>query len=101
MKNLICSAVLVAGMATAASASSISTLADEDNIIQPWGLPDTAAYGQTFTTSSAGSLDNVTFRINDLGTSTSFDLQVFAWGGSMATGASLGTVSARRPVCRG
>lgn len=93
MKNTICTAALLAGLATGASAAQISTLAGENSAIASWGLPNTAAYGQTFTLGSAGSLDNVTFRIDDSGSAVTYDLQVFAWGGTMATGTSLGSVS--------
>lgn len=93
MKTTFTALACAAAMATAAGASTIDTLSGEDSAIYSWGLPNTAAYGQTFTLASAQSLDNVLFRIDDEGTAVSFDLQVFAWDGTKATGASLGSAS--------
>ena len=85
---LLAGAVAVAD-GTAAEAATISTLASENSTIQFWGLPDTAAYGQTFTMAAAALLNGITFRINDSGSAISYAAQVFAWDGAKTTGAAL------------
>lgn len=73
----------------------ISTLEGESSTIASWGLPDTSAYGQTFTISEALDLSTVTFRINDRGNSINYDLYVYAWDAesASATGEVLATGS--------
>jgi len=97
LKTLLIAA-LGAGMAAPATAATISTIDSQNNALTAWGhdtggTSAATAYGQTFTLDSAHSLDNVTFAINDWGDAVGFDLQVFAWSGSMATGTSLGSVA--------
>lgn len=96
MKHLIQAAVLSVATVVApvaVQAATISTLADENSTIFSWGLPDTAAYGQTFTLAGASTLNDLTFRINDGGTAVSFIAYVFAWAGSQTSGAALSSVS--------
>lgn len=80
--------VLAVGVGTA-QAASVSTLAQENSTISSWGLPDTAAYGQTFTLGAASVLNSLSFRINDGGTAVDFSAFIFAWGGDRTTGAAL------------
>ncbi len=92
MKKYLISAAL--GLfATFSNASVISTLAEENGTISSWGLPDTAAYGQTFSLDTDAVLNNVVFRINDEGTAITYDLNIFAWAGNIATGSVLGSAS--------
>ena len=76
MRNTFVAAVVAAIATTPAFASTISTLGDENSSIASWGLVNTAAYGQTFNVLDATTLDNVTFRIDDRGTSIGYDLYV-------------------------
>jgi Autotransporter beta-domain len=81
MRKLEAGAVLAMStmLSGAAWGQDISTLASESSTLSPWGLPDTAAYGQTFTVGSATRLGNVVFRINDRGTAITYQMRVFAW----------------------
>jgi hypothetical protein len=81
-----------------AMAQNISTLGSESSTLQPWGLPNTAAYGQTFTVANAGRLDRVTFRIND-SVGIGYDLRIFAWDPVLnrVIGPSLGSVAGTTP----
>jgi hypothetical protein len=81
-----------------AIAQDVSTLASESGGLSSWGLPNTAAYGQTFTVANATRLDTVTFRIRD-NVGIGYDLQVFAWDPTArrVTGSSLGSTSGTTP----
>ena len=85
------SAIILAttALATPVAAATITTLADENNAVFFWGQPDTTWYGQTVSFGSDVSLDSFTFRIDDNGTSISYNALVYAWDGDSATGASL------------
>jgi hypothetical protein len=73
----------------AAGETVISTLADENNTIAPFGCPETPAYGQVITVpAGATSLDVFTFRM-DIPAAVVFRGEVFAWNGTMATGPEL------------
>lgn len=93
MKNTLAVSAALLFAANVAGAATISTLSQENSLIAPWGLPNTAAYGQTFTLGAADTLDDVTFRINDRGTAISYDLLIYGWTGATATGAALASVS--------
>ena len=83
-------ALLLAGAAQAST--TISTLELENDAVFPWGLPDTAAYGQTFTLSGPAALNEVRFRIDDQGDSITFTAYLFGWSGTTVSGGALGTV---------
>lgn len=89
MRKFLLTSAILAVMATGASAGTVSTLGSEDSQIIYWGLPDTAAYGQTFTLGSAATVNDVTFRIDDFGASVSYVLNIFAWDGSKTSGSAL------------
>ena len=93
MLKTLSTASIIALMSSGAFAATISTLADESVSISPFGLPNTAAYGQTFTLDAAATLNSLTFLINDGGSAISYDLHIAAWNGSMVSGASLFTSS--------
>ncbi len=93
MKRILLAAALSTGVVASTHAGVITTLAAENSTIVLWGLPDTSAYGQTFNLASAANLNSVLFRIDDFGVATTFDLNIFAWDGSKASGASLASVS--------
>ncbi len=93
MKRLLALAVLSLGFSLSSQATVITTLASEDSTISSWGLPDTAAYGQTFNLASAADLNSVLFRIDDNGVVINYDLHIFSWSGNIATGASLASAS--------
>ncbi len=57
--------------------------------VQPFGYPDTATYGQVITVPACGvTLQSFTFYMN-LPASCTFQGEVYAWDGAMATGAAL------------
>ena len=105
MKRLGMTAALAAatilGAGPAVAQTTISTLGSENGTVSQWGLPRTAAYGQTFTVAGATRLDRVTFRIDDNRsgnagvTPISYQFQVFAWNAATrrATGLSLGSTT--------
>lgn len=93
MRHLVLTTATLALLATGAQSATITTIPDEDSAILPWGLPDTAAFGQTFTLASGGTVNDVTFRINDFGTSISFLAYLFAWDGTKTSGAALSSVA--------
>lgn len=95
MRSAIFAAVAITALSAVgeAEALTISTLAQENSTIISWGLPDTAAYGQTFTLSSAATMNDVSFRINDRGTSVSFIAYLFEWAGNRTTGSALASVT--------
>jgi hypothetical protein len=70
MIKFLAAALLALATATLA-ALTVSTLADRDSTAFSWGLPDTAAYGQTFSLAGAENITDFTFVINDGGTSIS------------------------------
>ena len=88
-KTLSAIALATVALATPVAAVTISTLADENDAVFSWGQPDTKWYGQTVSFANDVSLNSFTFRINDEGTSISYDAQIYAWDGDSATGASL------------
>jgi hypothetical protein len=58
--------------------------------IQPFGVPDTATYGQTVTVSAGmGPLKGFAFEIGSCSVNVTFRGHVYAWDGSKATGSSL------------
>lgn len=77
----------------AGASTVISTLALENDDIYWWGLPNTAAYGQTFTLAAPASFNEVQFRINDLGEAIDFTGYLFSWSGNSVTGSALGAVN--------
>jgi hypothetical protein len=91
---LVSTAMMEGGIA---AAQDISTLANESSSISSWGLPDTAAYGQTFMVNSTSRLNNVTFRINDGGIAITYDAKVFAWDSvnKRVMGAALASASSQ------
>lgn len=93
MKTLLATAaVALSLMSGTATATTISTLGNENSSIFNWGLPNTAAYGQTFTLGAAATLNTVSFRIDDVGTATTYIAYVFAWGGNLTVGSALASV---------
>lgn len=73
--------VLSLVFASAASANTISTLDYWDNIVAPFGTPDTATYGQTITTGdTAQVLESFSFILSDL--RAAFTVEVGTWTGS-------------------
>ena len=96
------SAMVVAGLMLS-SASAIAqaaplafnTLDLQSSTVASFGLPNTAAYGQSFSVDSPFSFSSATFLINDNGTSIDVDLQVLAFdiGSSSASGTPLATGS--------
>ena len=62
----------------------VNTFGAENASALFWGLPDTAAYGQTFTLEAATPISNVSFRIGDDGTAIGYMAYVFAWDSSRA-----------------
>lgn len=94
MKAILYATALLAGLAVStAQATTLTTLPQENDVIYSWGLPDTAAYGQTFTLGSAATLNNFAFRINDLGTSIDFVAYVFGWDTDRTVGSALLSVA--------
>jgi len=93
MNKTIVMAAVIGLLASAAQATTIGNLGSENSTIMSWGLPDTAAYGQTFTLGSSATVNDVTFRINDFGTAISYTLNIFAWGGNMTTGSALFSIA--------
>jgi hypothetical protein len=77
MIKFLAAALLALATATPAAALTVSTLADRDSTAFSWGLPDTAAYGQTFSLAGAENITDFTFVINDGGTSISYDSFIF------------------------
>jgi hypothetical protein len=89
MIKFLAAALLAFATAAPAAALTVSTLADRNSTISSWGLPDTAAYGQTFTLAGAESITDFTFVIDDGGTSISYDSFIFSWDGTKASGSAL------------
>jgi hypothetical protein len=89
MIKFLAAALLALATATPAAALTVSTLADRDSTAFSWGLPDTAAYGQTFSLAGAENITDFTFVINDGGTSISYDSFIFGWDGTKASGSAL------------
>ncbi|NNY28425.1 autotransporter domain-containing protein [Roseobacter sp. HKCCD6575] len=58
-------------------------------------MPNTAAYGQTFVVEAGATLNRAQFRINDGGTTISFDMHVYGWDSTTnrVTGLTLGSVA--------
>jgi hypothetical protein len=92
LSAVVAVAGLLAISGTEGRASTLASTSLEDTTISSWGIPNSSFYGQTITTGAA-SLDNVMFRINDFGTTTNFDLHVYAWNGSTTTGSNLAGAS--------
>ncbi|MDO9640210.1 MAG: VPLPA-CTERM sorting domain-containing protein [Pseudotabrizicola sp.] len=82
-------AALSIGLSGNANAATISTLADENSTIYSWGLPDTAAYGQTFSVMALSVLNAFSFRVNDFGLSMDFQANVFSWDGFKTVGSAI------------
>ena len=76
-----------------ANAYTIETISfwNGTQAVSPFGEDNTATYGQTFSLSSAASLDSFTFLIDDYIDSDFVDFQAYimAWGDSSATGSVL------------
>lgn len=64
---------------SAASAATISTLADRDDSVFSWGLPNTGVYGQTFQAGSDNVLNSFSFVLEDEGSAVAFNALIFAW----------------------
>ncbi|GGF74862.1 hypothetical protein GCM10011402_29440 [Paracoccus acridae] len=77
LNKLVMAAVLMVG-AGAASAATISTLADENGTINSWGMPDTTYYGQTVSFGDNVDLNSFEFRINSFN-DISYNSFVYAW----------------------
>lgn len=93
MKYLLATTALIILPIAGAQAATVSTLDKESTTIISWGQPNTGTYGQTITLTEGMSLDSVTFRIEDYGSSITYDLYVYAWDGSKATGPALNVTS--------
>ncbi len=69
---------------------NISTLGGEDSdTVMPFGVPDTASYGQVITADAAHStLEGFSFEM-DVPSTVVFRAEVYAWDGTKATGSAL------------
>jgi hypothetical protein len=81
--------VVAALSASPVWATTVSTLPQENSTIYSWGLPDTAAYGQTFTVGASENLNAFSFRINDGGTAIGYVAYLFKWSGVGTVGGAL------------
>lgn len=86
-------AVVLAGPVLASPL--IDTFGAENSSVYSWGLPDTAAYGQTFTLGASETVNNFSFRINDGGSAIGYTAYVFAWdsGNAVTSGSALFSTS--------
>jgi outer membrane autotransporter protein len=85
-------AALAAALAASpAAAQNIDTTGSAVGDIQPWGVPDTATYGQTIVpTSGQTDLKSFTFFVQQLsGGSVQFKAYVYQWTGTNITGPAL------------
>jgi hypothetical protein len=93
MKNIFCGLTILAAMLIAAPthASIIDTTTtwNGSDAVAPFGEPDRATYGQTFSVGSDNTLDSFAFWLDDLNGpvfSVNFATYVMAWDGTKATG---------------
>lgn len=93
MKLVATSALALSVAAGGAWAATISTLGAETSSISPWGLPDTAAYGQSFTFGTSVDFASMTFRISS-SNAISYDAFLYEMTGADYTDVTTGGVIA-------
>ena len=84
--------LLMAVAAPAQAQLSINTIPfwDGSTFISPFGVTDTATYGQTITVPAGGTvLNSFAFEVGNCSANVNFRGEVYAWNGTLATGSSL------------
>ena len=90
--SALAAALAVATAAPALADTAIDTTAPFTGGIQPFGEPDTATYGQTFTVGSDNVLNSFSLYLDGTpNASISFQAYLYAWDGSKASGSALYT----------
>jgi hypothetical protein len=82
----------LAAAPSATAAYGINTISSWDGMefISPFGVVDTATYGQSITVSAGMSpLNSFTFKIGNCDAAVTFRGHIYAWDGAKATGSSL------------
>jgi hypothetical protein len=98
MHNVI--GLILLFLVSSVQADVISTISDWDGVgfVAPFGETETATYGQTFSLSTAASMDSFTFYLNDALDPAVIDFQayVYSWNDSLnqIAGSSLFTSNA-------
>lgn len=89
MKSTLIPLAILAGSFTASADSSI--IIGGGGSVQPFGEPDTATYGQTFTVGADNVLTDFSFWLDDeyADYPVSFAAYVYAWDGAKAAGPEL------------
>lgn len=89
LKNLLlCAGFLLGAPAFAQNIDTTSSW-NGSTFISSFGVTNTATYGQTVTVATPTQLLGFTFNIGNCSAPVTFRGHVYAWNGSMATGASL------------
>ncbi len=85
METSLLSAVAALVIASSAQAQNIDTTGNTNQIVYPFGSPDTATYGQTFTAGASDTLNSFSLFLNGTGSSLTFRGYLAEWNGSTAT----------------
>jgi hypothetical protein len=82
METSLLSAVAALVIASSAQAQNIDTTGNTNQIVYPFGSPDTATYGQTFTAGASDTLNSFSLFLNGTGSSLTFRGYLAEWNGS-------------------
>jgi hypothetical protein len=86
MKSIYLAALSALAFASAAQAANIDTTGTTNTTVQPFGAPDTATYGQSFTVAAGDTqLTSFSMFLNGTGASLTFRGYLAAWDGAKAT----------------